>query len=843
MGRAYTNRLIAISLLVVLVFIIDFFMPPDVAASALYVIPIMLAIGLGSSRVLAAITLATVVGSLLDHLSIPGMEGQPYLWADTMLSVTAQLTVASVALMQLRSNQRERVTYERAESERRRLALVHSVAATTSSTLDLSSLLKSIADSMTALFAADIVAIWLADESGNELQMAYANSDAHQPAGQPYRRIDWRTSPVGTAEAIRRGRAMVIGKGYEEWPPGMETLNRLNAEMSLIAPLFSHEQLVGALAMTIKQAREFRADDLAVVETISKQIATTLDNARLFNHVNKQRERLAQVYEIGQVFASTLDLNRVYLAVYERLKEIIDCETLLISLYDADAETIVCAFAYTDGEVVPTSQFAPLKLGTGPQSECIRTAQPIVVDHIAKRPPSVVHIIGKSALTPISILYVPMISDEKVMGVIQAQSVREAAYSEEDVPLLSIIANQAAAAMQNARLYGEALAGRQALERANKIKEEFLAILSHELRTPLTPILGWTRILKRLPADDLETRAHGLAVIDRNARLQTQLVNDLLDVSRMESGKLSIYAQAVDLNATLQGAVEGLRNDAESRGLRIAMQLTADDTTVQADPSRLEQIITNLLTNALKFTDEGGTITVETLRAEPSCALTIADTGIGIAPSFLPHIFERFRQADSPTRRAHSGLGLGLSIVKSLVEMHGGEVRAESDGQGRGARFTVHLPLAQKGAVKVSRDTGPLVMKTADLLPLQLLVVDDDSDTLEMMRVLCGTQNIQIIEASTAEDGLKLLEQAHPDVIISDLSLPGMDGCEFAWHIRMDARLSYIPIIALTGLVSDEDRERALNAGFNLYLSKPLDYHQFFKAVRDIANPRAASAD
>jgi signal transduction histidine kinase/ActR/RegA family two-component response regulator len=843
MERAFTNRLIAISLLVVTVFIIDFFMPPDVAASALYVIPIMLTIGLRSSRILAAITMATVIGSILDHLSITQLEGRHYLWADTLLAVTAQLTVASVALMQLRSNQRERETYERAESERRRLAFVHLVAAATSRTLDLDSLLKAIADSMTTLFAVDIVAIWLADENGNELTMAYSTSEEQRMVTQRYDRIDWRTSPAGTAEAIRRRRAMVVGKGYEEWTTSIEILGLLKAEMCVLAPLFTHEQLVGALAMTIRQAREFREDDLAVVETVSKQIATALDNARLFSDINKQRERLAQVYEIGQVFASTLDLNRIYLAVYERLKAIIDCETLLISLYDAESATIHCAFAYTDGEVVPTSVFEPLMLGAGPQSDCIRTAQPIVVNNIVRRPPSVMHIIGKSPQSPISILYVPMMSEEKVIGVIQAQSVREAAYSDEDVPLLSIIANQAAAAIQNARLYGEALAGRQAMERANQIKEEFLAILSHELRTPLTPILGWTRILKRLPADDEETRTHGLAVIERNARLQTQLVNDLLDVSRIESGKLSIYAQAVDLNATIQGAVESLHNDAESHGLRIEMQLTADDATVLADPSRLEQIITNLLTNALKFTDEGGVITVSTAREDHHCKLIVADTGIGIATDFLPHIFERFRQADSPSQRAHSGLGLGLSIVKSLVEMHGGEVTAESGGEGHGARFIVQLPRAPKGAIKVSRDTGPLGLKISDLPSLQLLVVEDDSDTLEMMRVLCGTQNIQIIEASNAEDALKLLEEAHPDVIISDLLLPGIDGCEFAWHVRMDGRSSDIPMIALTGLVSDEDRDRALNAGFNLYLSKPLDYHQFFKAVRDIANPPTASAD
>ncbi|HET9529492.1 MAG TPA: GAF domain-containing protein, partial [Blastocatellia bacterium] len=289
--------------------------------------------------------------------------------------------------------------------------------------------------------------------------------------------------------------------------------------------------------------------ELTTAWLVWRQVSIAVENARLFADTSRQRERLAMINRIGQVFASTLDLEKIYFTIREMLSTIIDCESLLISFYNSEDETIRCAFAYTDGKVLPVERFEPLELGTGPQSECIRTARPLIVDNIARRHPGGYRYVGDSDQYPVAILYVPMIAEERVIGVIQAQSVREGAYTEEDVPLLSIIANQAASAILNARLYIDAVEGRRAMERANRIKDEFLATLSHELRTPLTPILGWTQILSRIEPDDRETLLHAVSVIERNARFQTRLVNELLDMSRIESGKLLVSLQPCDLNA------------------------------------------------------------------------------------------------------------------------------------------------------------------------------------------------------------------------------------------------------------------------------------------------------
>jgi signal transduction histidine kinase/ActR/RegA family two-component response regulator len=838
----------AIAVSIAAIFMFDRVLPPSVSASVLYVVPIMLAVRLGSVRALAIVVGLSVIASLIDfHLSDDATYKQ-LLWSDELLSLLAQLTTATLVMMQVRSNERERAMYERAEKERRRLALIHSVAAAISDSLDLDVVLKSVTESMAGLFAAEIVAIWLANESGSEIRPAYYNSDSYSPVMQRYQVVQWKSAPIPVAEAIRRRKLVIVREGKENTREATELLSLVGAKMSVLVPLFVRERLVGAMSLAMNRERDFSQHDAALVETIGKQVAIAIENAQLFSNVNKQRERLALVNEIGQVFASTLNLENIYMAVRERLRELIDCDTLLISLYEPGTQTITCAFAYSDGEVYPTDKFEPLKLGTGPQSECIRTARPLIVDNIVKRHPNSFRYVGETNSNPVSIIYVPMLAEEHVIGVIQAQSVREGAYSEEDVPTLSIVANQAASAIQNARLYREAVEGRRAMERANQIKDEFFAMLSHELRTPLTPILGWTRILSRLSPDDHETRAHGLSVIERSARLQTQLVNDLLDMSRIESGKLSIYVQPTDLNVAVQGAIESLRNEARQRGVNLETNIASDETMVLADPARLEQIITNLLTNAIKFTDKGGRVTVSTGRAEGSGVITVSDTGIGIPQDFLPHIFERFRQADSSTRRRHGGLGLGLSIVKSLVEMHGGQVDVHSEGMDHGSTFTVRLPLAVAETATESQAEGsdliqPLNEKSAALRGLQILIIEDDADTLEMMRVLFEAQSIKVTGAATAEEALTLLDGERQDIIISDISLPGMDGFEFARRVRADVRFRGWPMVALTGLVSNEDRDRALNAGFDSHLPKPINYGELFEVVKDLAKSRLVTGD
>ncbi|HSE97689.1 MAG TPA: ATP-binding protein, partial [Blastocatellia bacterium] len=339
--------------------------------------------------------------------------------------------------------------------------------------------------------------------------------------------------------------------------------------------------------------------------------------------------------------------------------------------------------------------------------------------------------------------------------------------------------------------------------------------------------------------DDTETLRHAVTVIERNARFQTRLVNDLLDMSRIESGKMAISIQPCDLNAAVASVVESLRNDAASRGISISSDLSADRMIVPADPARLEQILNNLLVNALKFTDEGGRIAVSTERRDDMAALLCTDTGIGIDEEFLPYVFDRFRQADNSTRRRHSGLGLGLSIVRSLVDMHGGSIEARSEGPGQGTTFVVELPLV---ATRSPGARGQVVMEKDQtgggeqgMLPgLRVLVVEDDSDTLEMMRALCERQGLSVMDARSVGEALEAVTRFRPDLIISDISLSGIDGLEFARRLRSEARFRQIPMIALSGLVSDEYRARVREAGFDLHLGKPIAFESFFGAVNEL---------
>ncbi|HXG92758.1 MAG TPA: GAF domain-containing protein [Blastocatellia bacterium] len=836
----------AIILLIAAIFVSDRLLPADVSASVLYVVPILLTLALRSTRALAFITVLTALTTLTDFLLTTDLGVKQHLWSDELLALLAQLTTATLVWMQLRAGERERAMHEKAERERRRLALVHSIASATSGTLDLEDVLKSVADKTAGLLKADTVALWLVDESGTEIRPAHYNSDSYRDVEERYKSVRWQLSDTTLGEAIRR-REVLIASADERTPSeSQKMLEMIGAEMAIAVPLFARERLVGAMTIALERRREFRPNDLAVIETIGRQVATAIDNALLFSSIKKQREQLALVNEIGQVFASTLDLEGIYNAMRERLRQIVDCDSLLVSLYDHETETIRCGFAYADGEVLSPDQFEPIKLGIGPQSDCIRTAKPIVVSNIVKQHRGRFRYVGRTDNNPVSIIYVPMIAEERVIGVIQLQSLREGAYDETDAPLLSIIANQAAIAIQNARLYREAVEGRNAMERASRMKDEFLAMLSHELRTPLTPILGWTRILSRLSPDEHEMRAHALEVIERNTLLQTQLVNDLLDLSRIESGKVSVSPQPVDLNAAAQAAIESIRDEADARGITIKTEFACGNK-VMADPSRLGQILNNLLTNSVKFTDAGGSILVKTASEEGAGVLVVKDSGIGIAREFLPLIFDKFRQADSSIRRRHSGLGLGLSIVKSLVELHGGSIAAHSEGEGHGATFTVRLPLATQLIGNVAEDkikeAGSSVARAVSGAEIRLLVIEDDADTLEMMRVLCDSQNISIIGASTADEAFAALERETPDLIISDIMLPGIDGHEIARRLRGHDHLKRIPLIAITGLISDYERERSFEAGFDAHIVKPINYSELFALVRELVGARVATGD
>jgi signal transduction histidine kinase/CheY-like chemotaxis protein len=372
------------------------------------------------------------------------------------------------------------------------------------------------------------------------------------------------------------------------------------------------------------------------------------------------------------------------------------------------------------------------------------------------------------------------------------------------------------------------------LQVASRAKDEFLATLSHELRTPLNAILGWTRML-RLGHVEEDRRVTALEVIERNARAQVQLIEDLLDVSRIITGKLRLDMRAIAVKPVVEEAVNTVRPSADAKGVRLAWNADADVGSIYAAPDRVQQIIWNLLSNAIKFTPEGGLVELRAFRSGHAVRLVIRDTGVGIAPAFLPHVFERFRQADSTTTRSHSGVGLGLAIVRHLVELHGGAISAASEGEGKGATFTVTFPVRETPAA----DSWPAVAMDQPvdasriLEGLRVLVVDDEENARELVGHALSEQGARVELASSVPEALDVLDHEAVDVVVTDLAMPEQDGFALLRRLREHGapRFRALPVIAVTAYARSADRERALARGFQGFLTKPVEFDRLAMLV------------
>jgi signal transduction histidine kinase len=366
---------------------------------------------------------------------------------------------------------------------------------------------------------------------------------------------------------------------------------------------------------------------------------------------------------------------------------------------------------------------------------------------------------------------------------------------------------------------------REEAERANAAKDQFLAMLSHELRQPLNAILGWAKMVRegRLNRERLQ---HGLAVIERNAQLQVQLINDLLDVSRIVAGKLELHLDLIDPIKTCRAAIDVLRPQMQEKQITVADTFDEGLGPIHADGARLQQIVWNLLSNAIKFSPVGGVIQFSASRADSTVEIAVVDHGCGIQPEFLPHVFDRFSQAKGNMAPAQSGLGLGLAIVRHLVEAHGGSVRAESDGDGAGARFVVRLPVEAARPARVEQaavggDTEPVTR----IDRVKVVFVDDNSDARELVEMMLAGRGASVVTCASKDDALALLHHDRPDVLISDIEMPDGDGYDLirALRLRDEDTVAPIPAIAVTGMTRVEDRIRILTAGFQAHVPKPID--------------------
>ncbi|HVG21245.1 MAG TPA: PAS domain S-box protein [Blastocatellia bacterium] len=476
--------------------------------------------------------------------------------------------------------------------------------------------------------------------------------------------------------------------------------------------------------------------------------------------------------------------------------------------------------------------------------EVLRTGKPDVANEISEEwlaaaASSPEHFRVLSELGLGSYMVVPLVTRGRTLGAISFLSARANRYGGSDLALAQDLAQRAALAIDNARLY-------RAAQEANRVKDEFLATVSHELRTPLNAILGWAEILR---AGRLEESAkeRALETIVRNGKSQAQLIEDMLDVSRIITGKLRLDVRPVGLVSVINAAVDAMRPAAFAKDIDLRMSLDASASSVSGDPNRLQQVIWNLISNAIKFTPSKGTVEVRLERSDSHAQIVVSDTGAGIKSEFLPHVFDLFRQADSSYTRRHGGLGLGLAIVRHLVETHGGTVRAESGGEGKGATFTVSLPLLKdegrrmrdesKGSTPQALAHNSPVSPHPLLAGLWLLVVDDERDARELISTVLERYGATVKAVASAAEALDVLAGCEsgrlPDLILSDIGMPGEDGLSMLERVRAGGPESgaKIPAIALTAYARAEDRARALRAGYQLHIAKPFEPLQLVTAI------------
>ncbi len=434
-----------------------------------------------------------------------------------------------------------------------------------------------------------------------------------------------------------------------------------------------------------------------------------------------------------------------------------------------------------------------------------------------------------------NLIVVPLAAHRRTFGALTFVYVDSGrTYSDVDFRFAHDMAYRAALAVENARAYRQ-------VQAANRAKDEFLATLSHELRTPLNAVLGWARML-RGGAVSPEKMARAYEVVERNALAQLDLVEDLLDLSRVITGKFRLDVQPVNLTTTINAAVEAIQPAATAKGISVQVEAGAAEGLISGDEARLQQVIWNLLSNAIKFTPRGGRVAVTLRRHESLIEIEVSDTGEGIDPAVLPYVFDRFRQGDSGTTRIHQGLGLGLAIVRHIVELHGGRVDVTSPGKGQGATFVISLPFVQpprSAAVRSVRDALAPVRRShvAALAGVRALVVDDDSDTRDLLAEVLRSRGVQVTAASSADEGLAALDLEIPDILLTDIAMPDHDGFDLIRRVRERPadRGGRVPAVAITAYARPEDTERSLASGFQMHLSKPVDMDELLATVASLA--------
>ena len=728
----------------------------------------------------------------------------------------------------------------RAEAARERASLLAETSTLLATSLDYHATLRRLARLLVPRLA-DLCVIDVVDDDGaiRRVAAAHANPTMESAARELQTRFPPRQEgdhPV--ARTLRSGRVQLASdiSAEELHDIAPEADHRHLVEVMayssfLVLPLNARGRTLGALSLvSAGSGRRYTADDVPLAEDVARRAAVAIDNARLFTEGEARLHAAETLVEVGRFLNQTLDPEVVGRRLVDSVRALLGSGTA--AFYRVDPATLETTVMAAAGEVLPAlTPGRSLPMGVATVGLAVRERRPVTTPDVLNDPRIALPEDIRTQIERASyraVLAVPLLSHERVIGVLALGDRASRRFRAEEILLAQGFAEQATLALENARLYAEA-------REANRAKDEFLATLSHELRTPLTAMLGWVRMLQSGTLDTATT-TRALHVIDRNTKLQAQLIDDLLDVSRIITGKLALDLKPVDVATTVDIAIEALLPAANGKSIALQRRVDAAAAPALADPHRLQQIVWNLLANAIKFTPANGVVTVTVGREDPHAIVRVRDTGQGISGDFLPFIFDRFRQADATTTRAHGGLGLGLAIVHHLVTLHHGTVTAASDGPDRGATFTIRIPLAPvRAAIRAAEDAP--VARRARLSGVRVLVVDDEADARDLIAAVLGQSGAEVATAASTAEALDCLGRLRPHVIVSDLAMPGEDGYTLLRRMRAldDASVGGAPAVALTAYARAEDRERALAVGFSSHVPKPVEPTELVEIVARLA--------
>ncbi|MEJ1930261.1 PAS domain-containing protein [Nostoc sp. NIES-2111] len=627
----------------------------------------------------------------------------------------------------------------------------------------------------------------------------------------------------------------------------LQLLQSLGMRSLMVIPLYSRGQIFGVISfVTANSGRQLNQTDLALAEDIARRAATAIDNARLY----QETQQAKQAAELAM--SRTLRLQSITAALSEALTQEQVADVVVnqgLAALGASAGSvalltegginlkIIKAIGYPES-VQDTWETFPITAAV-PIAETANTGEAIFIPNVeifAAKYPQIADLPSQTGNCAFACI--PLIVEQHTIGVMALSFATSQKFNEEEQKFMLTLGQQCAQAIARAQLYEAEKNARAVAESTNRIKDEFLAVLSHELRTPLNPIMGWAKLLRTRTYKE-ETVKQALETIERNAKLQTQLIDDLLDVSRILRGKLSLNISVVDLRNTVKAGLETVRLAAEAKSIQVSTSLSDQPVQVMGDGDRLQQVIWNLVSNAVKFTPPEGQVEVRLEQVARDAQIQVRDTGKGITSEFLPYVFEYFRQADAKTTRVFGGLGLGLAIVRHLVELHGGTVQAQSEGEDKGAIFTVRLPLYRSAEYLVVSDESvveELENQETLLAGVQILLVDDQADVREFFSFALEQCGATVTTAASAIEALDVLARSKPDVLLSDIGMPQIDGYMLLRQIRkwLPEQGGQIPAIALTAYAGEIDQNQAIAAGFQKHIPKPADAAQLAQAIAQL---------